>query len=266
MADLTEVDAHLSPLPLKILFFDVESAPMLCYAFDLKVDYIGPHMIVEPPFLLTWSAKWADDDKILSDRLTGKEAKAQDDARLAESLASLIRQADVVVAHNGDRFDLPKLNTRLVTHQLDPVGDVKSIDTLKKARQAFKFPSNRLGELAKSLGLEVKTATDFSLWKRARAGDVPALKEMDAYCQQDVVVLESVFEALRPHVKGLPRLVDAGQFGQRVCPSCGSSDLDPDGVHRTNANSYARFRCGKCGRHCRSFRQSSAAKLETRPL
>lgn len=255
-----------APRPLKVLFFDVESAPMVTFLWDLKTDYVDPGMVIEPWFLLTWAAKWADSDEVVGQRLTGKEAAAGDDRRIVKGLADMIRAADVVVAHNGDRFDLPKLNARLAVHGLDPLGNVKSIDTLKLARSGFKFASNRLGELANTLGIEGKFATGFSLWKRARAGDVPALKEMDAYCRQDVVVLEAVFEALRPYVKSLPRLVDAGQYGQRVCPSCGSSDLGPDGVYRTNANTYARFRCGRCGRQCRSFRQANVPKLEMRPV
>lgn len=239
---------------------------MVSYLWDLKADYVNPQMVIQHSYFLTWAAKWADDDEVIAQRLTGQEAKDGDDARIVGKLAALVREADIVVGHNGDRFDLPKLNARIAVHGLDPLGNVRSIDTLKKARQAFKFASNRLDELAQVLGLEVKNDTTFDLWRRCMAGDVPALKEMDAYCRQDVVVLQQVFEALKPHVKGLPRLVDAGQYGQRVCPSCGSSELVADGVHRTNASTFRRFRCEGCGRHCRSFRQADEPKLEMRPL
>ena len=265
---MTDLDKYRgdAPRPHRTLFYDIESAPMLTYLWDLKADYVNPDMIVEPPFLLCWAAKWSDSDEILHGRLTGKEAERQDDARIAVALADLIRSADVIVAHNGDRFDLPKLNARLAIVQAAPLGNVRTIDTLKLARSAFRFPSNRLGELAAALGIDGKFPTSFDLWRRARSGDVPALKEMDLYCRQDVVVLEDVFDRLKPYVKRLPRMVDAGQFGQRVCPSCGSSDLTADGLHRTDASSFKRFRCDACGRHCRSFRQADVPKLEMRPL
>jgi hypothetical protein len=268
-APVTDLDKYRgdAPRPHQVLFYDIESAPMLTYLWDLKNSgYVNPDMVVEPPFLLCWAAKWADDDEILHGRLTGKEAKRQDDSRIVNNLAELIRQADVIVAHNGDRFDLPKLNARLAVFQAPPLGNVRTIDTLKLARSAFKFPSNRLGELAASLGIDGKFPTTFDLWRRARSGDVPALKEMDLYCRQDVLVLEAVFDLLKPYVKRLPRMVDAGQYGQRVCPSCGSSALEPDGLHRTNASSFRRFRCTECQRHCRSFRQADVPKLEMRPL
>jgi hypothetical protein len=266
MVDLSDVDRH-SPTRHRLLLIDVESAPMLAYLWDLKADYVNPQMIVEPPFLLTWAAKWWGDDHMMSARLTGREAKAQDDARIVSELADLVREADIVCGHNIDKFDLPKLNGQVAVHELLPLGNVKTLDTLKLARQSFKLPSNRLGEVAKALGVETKLDTTFDLWRRARAGDVPALKEMDAYCQQDVVVLEQVFDRLRPYAKKLPRLVDAGQYGQRCCPYCGSSDLDKlDKPYRTDASTFDRFRCGECGRECRSFRQTSDPKLETRPI
>ena len=267
-AHVTDLDRYRQPdpTPQNALYLDIETAPMVSFLWDLKADYVNPDMVIQHSYLLTWAAKWAGDDRIVAKRLTGREAKDGDDKRIAAALADLIRQADVIVAHNGDRFDLPKLNARIAVHGLDPLGNVRTIDTLKKSRQAFKFASNRLDELAKALGLEVKNDTTFDLWRRCMAGDVPALKELDAYCRQDVVVLEAVFEALRPHVKGLPRLVDAGQFGQRVCPSCGSSELVRDGVHRTDASTFKRFRCSGCGRQCRSFRQADLPKLEMRPL
>jgi DNA polymerase elongation subunit (family B) len=265
-----DLDAYRRPEPSRqrLLFFDVESAPAISFIWDLKVQggYINPSMLIEPPFLLCWSAKWADSEEILSARLTGKEAEAQDDRRIVDKLADLVRQADIVCGHNVDRFDLPKLNQRIAVHQLTPLGNVRSVDTLKKARQAFRFPSNRLDELAKALGLDGKMATGFDLWRKARAGHVPSLKYLSEYCDVDVLVLERVYAALSPHFKNMPRLVDAGEWGAKACPSCGSADLEPDGLHRTSAQAYKRFRCTACGRHCRSFRRADVPMLEMRPL
>jgi DNA polymerase III epsilon subunit-like protein len=266
---VTELADLIAPEPRRqrILFWDIECTPMLANIWDLRADYVNPTMIVEHSFFLCWAAKWSDGDEIISARLTGPEAQAGDDRRIVAKLADLVRQADAVsCGHNLDRFDLPKLNVRLADHGLPPLGHVRSVDTLKLARSGFKFPSNRLGELAKFLGLDQKLSTSFDLWRRAKAGDVSALKAMLEYCEQDVVVLEQVFHRLKPYAKNLPRLIDAGQYGQRVCPSCGSSELQPDGLYRTNANSYAKFRCEGCGRSCRSFRQADLPKLTMRPL
>lgn len=267
MPDLSDFDEHLAPKRHRVLFFDIESAPMITHLWDLRADYVNPDMIIRPSFLLCWAAKWSDSDEVIGERLTGKEAKADDDSRIVAKLADLVREADYVCGHNGDRFDLPKLNARVAVHGLDPLGNVKTIDTLKLARSGFKFASNRLGELAAALGIDGKFPTSFDLWRRCMAGDVPALKEMDAYCRQDVLVLEQVFAALRPYSKSLPRLVDAGQFGQRCCPSCGSADLtEMDKPYRTNASTYRRFRCEACGRECRHRRQADVPKLEMRPI
>jgi DNA polymerase III epsilon subunit-like protein len=269
-APVTELADLIAPEPRRqrILFFDVESTAMLVNLWDLKVSggFVNPDMIVEHSFFLCWAAQWSDSDEIISARLTGPEAQAGDDRRIVTKLADLIRQADYVCGHNVDRFDLPKTNVRLAAHSLPPLGHVRSIDTLKIARSGFKFHSNRLGELAKFLGIPAKLTTSFDLWRRAKAGDVTALKSMLAYCERDVTVLFELFLRLQPYAKTLPRLIDAGQYGQRVCPSCGSSELQPDGLYRTNANSYAKFRCEGCGRSCRHFRQADVPKLTMRPL
>jgi hypothetical protein len=267
---VTELADLIAPEPRhhRILYYDVEVAPAISYIWDLKVPsgYLNPAMMIESSFFLCWAAKWSDSDEIISERLTGTEAKARDDRKIVAKLADLIRQADHISAHNGDQFDQKKLNVRLIHHGLDPVGHVSSVDTLRIARQAFKFDrGNSLDELGEFLGVGRKLPTGFALWRAARDGDVPALKRMLAYCEHDVVLLEAVAQKLFPHAKRLPRLIDAGQYGQRVCPSCGSSELQPDGVYRTNANTYAKFRC-VCGRSCRSFRQADLPKLTMRPL
>lgn len=82
------------------------------------------------------------------------------------------------------------------------------IDTLTIARQSFDLPWNKLDYLAEKLWFGGKTKTDFDLWRRSVQGDVPALKDMEAYCARDVVLLEHVFQAITPYARTLPRLVD----------------------------------------------------------
>ena len=50
----------------------------------------------------------------------------------------------MIVAHNGDRFDIPWINTRCLYHRLDPLPKVKILDTYKECKNAFYLNSNRL--------------------------------------------------------------------------------------------------------------------------
>lgn len=252
--------ADLFPKPLRLLYFDIETAPLLGFFWQLKQDYISPEAVEDDWFMLCWSAKWSDQENAFSKCLTPAEAKAQDDKRIVEALAEQIRKADVVVAHNGNGFDIKRINTRVVGHGLVPLGQTQSIDTLSMARSSFAFTSNKLDYIARFLGLEGKIQTSFGLWRDCYYGNKQALREMVEYNRQDVYVLEQVFHKLRPHAKALPRLVDAAEYLQDVCPSCGAGKYRKDGYYRTKANTYPRYRCLTCGRRFRSRRSIGTTK------
>jgi hypothetical protein len=214
-------------------------------------------------FLLCWSAKWSDAQEVIAGRLTGKEARGQDDARIVTGLADLMREADYVVAHNGNRFDYKRVNARLLIDRLTPLGSVQMIDTLLIARQSFDLPYNNLNYLAEKLGFGKKLQTSFELWRRCYYGEVSALKEMEAYNRQDVVLLEHVFHAMAPYAKTLPRLVDAAEWRDELCPFCGSKDRRRDGFHRATVNTFPKYRCGECGRNYRGWQSIGSKKAGT---
>ena len=250
--------------PLKILIIDIETAPMLSMHWRMYRENIGPNQVMSYPFVLTWSAKWRGEKKVYSDRLTGKEARNQDDQRLVFNLAELIREADIVVAHNINKFDLPKINGRLAQMKMEPVGPVRTIDTLTLARKDLGLASNSLDNLLRYFGHDPKIKTDFDLWRRCYLGEVKALKEMERYNRYDVVGLEMVFEDMLPYVRNVGRLVDADWDGEDACPSCGSHDLQKRGFYRTNVSNFQRIYCKSCQKYS-SYRTSERKRLRARP-
>jgi hypothetical protein len=151
---------------------------------------------------------------------------------------------------------------------LEPLPPVRTVDTLKLARRHFKFAYNRLSYLADFLGHEAKHDMIFEDWLASVKGDGQALAKMRRYCKQDVLVLENVYNDLRPYVKGLPRMVDATHEMQRACPHCGAGfeALKPAGWHRTNASNFQRYRCDRCGRMARTRSAAKGTKLSLHPL
>jgi uncharacterized protein YprB with RNaseH-like and TPR domain len=220
-------------------------------------------MLLHESFLFCWAAKWGDEKRVRTGKLTPDEVDNQDDSRIAGDLADLVRDADIVVAHNADRFDVPRLNTRLLLHELEPLGPVQSIDTLKLAKKSFGLTHNRLDHLARILGLGSKLKTEFELWEQVYNGDEVALQRMLRYCKHDVVLLEQVYEKMRPYVKGLGRLVDAAG---EVCPSCGSDHFQRRGYQRTNASTFTRFQCQSCSRYFRSRKAVDSKRGAFHPL
>ena len=111
----------------------------------------------------------------------------ENDSSLVKALWDLIDEADVVIAHNGDKFDMRKANARFVAHGLGPASPVKQVDTLKVARRYFMFNSNKLDHLGAHLGLGRKVDTGgFETWAGCMRGDMKFWKRMTKYAKQDV--------------------------------------------------------------------------------
>ena len=196
-------------------------------------------------YVLSWSAKWLYDDEILSDIVTPKEARARNDRRVLLSIHKLLEEAEIVIAHNGDRFDLRKLNARFIDNDIDPPSPFKSIDTLKICRREFAFSSHKQDYLTKHFRLPEKLDTSFDLWIRCMRGDKKALDKMQEYNRHDVMGLEQVYLKIRPFIKNHPNL--GVLLDMDVCTNCGSKDLDEtDAVYLTSANKFMVYRCGSC--------------------
>lgn len=240
------------PSKLRVLLYDLETAPLLAHVWHPTDDYVTSERLIHDSFLLCWSAKWLGDKTIRSGVVTGAEAVAQDDTRIVSDLAELIREADILVAHNVDQFDVPMFNNRLLALSLEPMGPKRTIDTLRLAKRNFRLAYNKLDYLGEYLGLGRKIKTDFDLWRACYQGDVKALAKMVRYNRQDVVLLEKIYNRLLPYVNNVPRLTDAAYDGQMVCPSCGEDRLIRRGFHHTNVSSFQRYQCGQCTRYCRA--------------
>jgi len=253
---------NVDMVPFTVLYYDIETAPMISHLWNPKVSFVGQHMNISDTYVLTWAAKWGHQKSIKSASMRPSELHEQDDSRIVLQLADMIRKADIVVAHNGDRFDLKKLNGRVALHGEEPLGPVKTIDTLKLSRKSFGYSYHNLDFLAKTFLGEKKIKTDFDLWVRATHGDEAAMREMSRYCRYDVVLLEQVLEAIKPYVVGLPRMVSGTGV---LCVYCGSSDLQKRGTRETNAFTYQQYQCNRCKRYSR-HKKAEKLSLETRPI
>lgn len=232
----------------KILIMDIETAPMRAYTWGIWNQNINLNQIISEWFVLCWSAKWLFDDKVISGKLNKKELDEEDDFRIMQKMWALLNDADIVITHNGDKFDLPKLNTRFLLHGMMPPTPFQSIDTLKVVKKMFKFTSNKLDYINKMMGLNRKVDTGgWELWQQCAEHDIKALKKMSEYCDNDVLILEESYIVLRPWIKPHPNI---GLFiidDVECCPSCGSEEIKMGGVYRTQMAEYYAFRCQDCG-------------------
>lgn len=237
----------------KVLVFDIETSPVMAYVWQTQVwrAQVSEDKVISEWFMLTWSAKWLFDGKVMSARLTRDEALAEDDSRIVKGLWDLLNEADIVITHNGDRFDIPNMNTRFIVNGLAPTSPYQSIDTNRIARRQFGFTHNNLNALARVFGFDSKISTDFKLWKRCIDGEVQALKEMEEYNRRDVTLLEEVYMKLRPWIKGHPNLALYMEAETETCPNCGGTHLIEKGNYYTNVSRYDVVQCEECGAYSR---------------
>ncbi len=245
------------PNGAKVLAFDIETAPNVGYFWGVWQQNISPIQMIEPWHCLTWSAKWLFDNEIMGDALTPKEAKKHDDKRIVKSLWRLFDQADILIAHYGDGFDIPRMNTRFLLHGLGVPSPYRSVDTKKIASQRFAFNHNKLDALAGEFGIGHKIKTEFELWIGCYEGDQKALDKMLKYNKKDVLLLEEVYLILRPWMRSHPNMnlwqADDG------CSHCGSMKVHAKGHYRTQVNSYRTYICEKCGSYSRQTKHSKAS-------
>ena len=204
-----------------------------------------PHdNIIELNKIICISWKWQDQNKVVS--LTWD--KDQSDKHMLEMFMKQVELADECVAHNGDKYDIKWLRTRCAYHSIYCPDKIDSYDTLKKARRQFNFNSNKLDYIAKFFGLGKKMETGgFQLWVDVLQNDKSALDKMVKYCEQDVLVLEKVFNKLYSYSEVNKHTgVEYGDH-RWTCPKCGSQKIRSNGVRTLKSGTTRnRLRCQTC--------------------
>jgi uncharacterized protein YprB with RNaseH-like and TPR domain len=233
----------------KRLFFDIETSPNIGLFWEAgykkNIDYSN---IIKERAIICICYKWEGEKEVFSLNWDSK----QDDKKMLEKFIEVADTATELVGHNGDKFDLAWIRTRCLFHKIPMFPKYTTIDTLKVARQKFRFNSNRLNYIADYLGIGQKIKTEYSLWKDILLKkDKIAMEKMIKYCKKDVSLLEQVFVALKGHIE--PKTHYGVIFGEDrgSCPECGSDDLIKS-KKTVTATGLIRiqYRCKTCGKYC----------------
>jgi len=232
----------------KRLYFDIETSPNIgmfwSAGYKQRIDYSN---IIKERAIICICYKWEDEKEVYSLTWDSK----QNDKKMLEDFIKVANQADELVGHNGDKFDLTWIRTRCLYHGIQMFPKYTTIDTLKVARSKFRFNSNRLDYIAKFLGIGSKIKTEFNLWKDIVFNkDKKALDYMVKYCKMDVSLLEQVHKKLSTHIdKKTHYGVIFGQ-DRGSCPECGSDDLTIS-KRRTTASGLKKiqYKCKTCNHY-----------------
>lgn len=245
-------DEKENHLPAKTLIFDIETAPLSAYIWGTGKQHVNVGQVFEESFVISWSAKWLYDSNVMFSVVSSDEALARDDSRVLSGIWNLLDEADILIGHNIQNFDIPKLNTRFLYNGFDAPSRSKTIDTYTVASSQFKFTSNKLDYICKYLGLPHKVETGgLQLWIDCLHGNENSLNKMVTYNQNDVLINEEVYVKLRPFIRNHPN-VNIYEPNDSCCPSCGFNGLSSNGLYYTNVAAYQSFRCENCGSLSRS--------------
>jgi uncharacterized protein YprB with RNaseH-like and TPR domain len=225
----------------KILIWDLETAGVNSFKADLAAvvcfgyKWLGEkhaHTLTVDQF-----PKWFSKEKGLNDK------------PLLEAALEIMEQADLLVAHYGERFDRRFYQGRCAIHHLTPPPPTKLRDTWQIARRAFGFSSNRLANLVDHLRLPFKKYQKEcpdewpGWWTAALAGDKSAIHAMAKYCREDVQALEGLYMEIRNYDYPHPRLIE----DRTRCRLCGG-EVQYRGICFVGEHKYRRLQCCSCGK------------------
>lgn len=252
---------------MKVLLFDIETAPILGYVWGLWDNNIALNQIHSDWFVLSWSAKWLGDKKVMyADQRKAKNV--EDDSTLLQGIWELLDQADIVITQNGKQFDVKKLNARFVMHGFKPPSSFKHIDTRVLAKKHFGFTSNKLEYMTDKICKKYKKLKHtkfhgFDLWRECLKGNMEAWKEMEKYNKYDVLSLEELYTKLIPWDNSVNFNIYRDD-NATVC-TCGSKEFVRNGFFYSSTGKYQRYSCKECGSELRD-RKSSTARSKAKSM
>lgn len=232
----------------KTLYYDIETTLAKSYHFNYWKTNIGVKQMIEPSHMLSHAWAW-DDGEVFSSILTQKEALAKDDERIVLEAWSLFDQADIIVAHNGKRFDVGKCNGYFLKYGLPKPSPFKVIDTLEIAKKNFNLPFKSLEYLAKFLDVELKLdAGGIETWIGCEQGDQEALNTMEYYNRGDIVTLREIHKRLKGWDNNGVNIALYNDNHDALCTHCGSDDVSAltDKYTFTPQRKYQVYRCNSC--------------------
>lgn len=237
----------------RILLADFESSPYVGVSFDRWDTRLH---VTQNKHLMSFAWKWLGDDdaQVLSLRSFKdhyrRKANRADDSKLIAAFHKLHEEADLLVFHNGDKFDIKKAQDAYFRHGLRRPSKTASVDTLKVLKRHTLKCSNRLGDVCDELGIGDKLPhTGMQLWLDCMAGDSDAWDLMEKYNLHDVDPLqEGLYLYLRDNnwIDNHPNMsAIVGRIA--ACPTCAQDGPWVKNGFTGNTRQYQRVVFKDCG-------------------
>ena len=236
----------------KVLFWDIENTPNTVATFGIghKVS-IGHNQVLEHSKIICISYK---DPGWKKAKVLKWDVRKKCDKAMLKQFVKIANKYEILIAHNGDAFDLKVFKGRLYANKIKPLTNVLTLDTLKLSRKNFRIPSHRLDYHSKLNGHSGKDSMCFEDWLHITYEPhnskkyIDAMNKMVKYNIKDTDILEGVFFDMLPYCDTLPihlgLLISGNKEG---CPKCGEDKSVKWGSYTTKSNVYQKLYCKGCG-------------------
>lgn len=199
------------PAAGKTLIIDIETSPIVGFVWGTWQQNLSHEQINADWSILSYAAKWAGESKVFYEDTGGRGVKkVRDDSVLLPGIWKLLDEADRIVAQNGNKFDVKKINYRLAEHGFDPPSKYRVYDTLLASRRLFAATSHKLGWLSEHLTDTPKSKhrkfPGWELWTECLKDNPAAWKEMRKYNIQDIKATEKLWMRQQAWVRNRPML------------------------------------------------------------
>ena len=232
---------------LKVLLFDVECFPNEGWTWGKWEQNVIEFKKVRMICSIAWQWYPSRETFVLAlPDIPGYNPDKWTNVGLMQAFHKEIEKADVLIAHNLDKFDNKRVKTDMLKAGLKPLPKHKLLDTLKVLRSNFDFNSNGLAPVCEELGIGSKVKhPGFPMWKGCMNGDMKSWRQMKRYNIGDVNrLLRPLYERVRPWMTNHPNMnARAGIDPKGHCPTCRSGKLRRNGSNANRWGTTLRWRC-----------------------
>jgi DNA polymerase elongation subunit (family B) len=233
--------------PIRRLFFDIETGYYIVkqrvWSLKNQPKYISPDCIEKEKEVLCISYKWQGEDEVYTlDYRIGEK-------NMLKKFIKILGEADEIIGHNGDNFDIKFLRARCIYHGVLMFPNYRTLDTLKKSRGGFLFASNKLDYLGKYFGVGGKAShRGMGMWVDiVEHGSDEAMEEMIQYCERDVIMLEDIFFIMSPFITHNNNFSILHGGEKWDCPECTSKNVEMHHCYATPMGIVRReMKCNDC--------------------
>jgi hypothetical protein len=250
-----------------ILFYDIETAPLKAWVWSCGkqvVRHTQLDKLHSQYGIICITYCWNDGSPV---KCIDWGFEEQDTAKVVKEFDEIIKQADLAIGKNSDRFDTKMINAARMFAGLPGIPDwTKYTDDLEvQMRRYFRMPSQSLDYISSQLGLGGKIKMEMQDWidiVEKNENGRKALAKMIKYGKKDTADTRTLWNKLSEHFDSKwnqATYLDVGMACKHA--DCGSTHLIKNGTRVAGNTKYQRFCCQECGRYAGRCPLSKVHKL-----